>query len=111
MLVLLDSFCHIVDCINIDTGSKNLCEVNIGKIVKIANSRNVCCVAIAHNHLDNTEVSTSDIVSSRKIAYHLNSVGIKLIESFVITNKKVFNVFDMMPIGKKRKKTKKENSL
>jgi len=111
ILVLFDNSHHIIDTVSIGTGSNTLSEVNIGKIVKTANSRNVSRVAIAHNHPDNSDISTSDIVSSRKIAYHLNSVGIELIESFVITSNRVLNVFDSMPICKKRKRTKKEAEL
>ena len=107
ILVLLDASDHIIDCICIGQGSASVSEVNIGRIVKIANSRNSPKLVIAHNHPDNGNISTNDIISSRKISHSLNSVDIKLVECFVVTKNEVLSTLDRMPVSKRRGRPKK----
>ncbi len=95
-LLLFDKHSHITDCIHLSTGNRSLSEINIGKIVKLANTRNVTKIAIAHNHPDNSIVSSDDIVSYRRLVYHLKSVGINLFESYVVSKNKAISLYDMV---------------
>ncbi len=107
LLLLFDSNNCMVGYMTLNEGGTDISEINIGKIVKIANIKNVTRVAIAHNHPDNSSVSTNDIVSSKKIAYHLKSVGIELIESFVITQNKTVEIFKLMHQTKTKRSANK----
>jgi DNA repair protein RadC len=95
-LFLLDKPNCITDCIKMHEGTESVSEVKIGDIAKIANTRNISKVIISHNHPDNSPVSTNDIVSTKKIAFHLKSVDIDLCESYVVTNNKVIGILKMI---------------
>ncbi len=99
-LLLLDESKKIIDCISLGVGNKVASEVNISRIVKIANMRNITRVAIAHNHPDNTPVSSNDITSTQRIAFCIEKVGIKLIESYVVSGDKIYEIVKMVN-GKK----------
>ena len=91
-LILLDNKNNVIDCMTICYGTEYTSEVILSNIVKIANSRNVSHIMIAHNHPDNAPVSTKDIVSSRKALFYLKGVGIELCENFVLTDNRVFEI-------------------
>ena len=88
------------DCLEgfepISIGNREMSEINIGKIVKMANVRNIKKVSVVHNHPDNSPISTNDIISTKKIAYHLKSVDIDLGESYVVTNGNVIGILKMI---------------
>lgn len=92
LLLLFDKNNNLVDCLKINEGYTKVSEVRIGKIVKIANLRNINKIVLCHNHPDNTKVSTNDIVSTRKLAYHLKSVDIKLLESYIVTDNTIIGI-------------------
>lgn len=92
-VLLIDRFGCVVHFEIISAGNRELSGVAIGKIVKLANARNIKTVALAHNHPDNSKISTNDIVSTKRIAYHLKSVDINLLEHYVVTDGKVVEVF------------------
>lgn len=95
-LFLLENSNRIADIIKLHEGTESVSEVKIGDIAKIANTRNISKVIISHNHPDNSPISTNDIVSTKKIAFHLKSVDIDLCESYVVTNNKVLGILKMI---------------
>ncbi|MBR5314591.1 MAG: hypothetical protein IKU45_04150 [Clostridia bacterium] len=95
-LFLVENNNHITDCIKLHEGTESVSEVKIGDIVKIANARNISQIIISHNHPDNSPISTNDIVSTKKIAFHLKSVDITLCESYVFTKNKAIGILKMI---------------
>lgn len=96
LLVLLDKEDRIVSCHWISEGTGKASDINTAKVVKLANSANVSKVVIAHNHPDNSKTSAEDIVTAKKLAYHLDAVGIELVESFVVSEDKAFGILEHM---------------
>ena len=103
---LVDKNGVITSTVKLSEGNPNTGEVDIFKIVKPAATQNISRVIIAHNHPDNSPLSTNDIVSTKKLSYHLKSVGIELLESYVLTNGKVLGILEMIR-GATPKKTQK----
>lgn len=91
-LLLFDKQDHIISCTTLSTGTHSSSEVSIRKIVKIATMSNVTKVALAHNHPDNTGVSSNDMILHRRLAHHLNAVGITLFDTYVLTSTKAISV-------------------
>lgn len=87
---------NIIKTLKLSEGSRDTGEIDVFKIVKQAATNNISKVIIAHNHPDDSPLSTNDIVSTKKLSYHLKSVGIDLIESYVLTNGKVLAILDML---------------
>lgn len=95
-LFLVDNNGTVVSTFKLSEGSHNASETDIFKIVNQAAVKNINKIIISHNHPDNSPLSTNDIVSTRKLLYHLKTVGIELLESYVLTNGKVLGVLDMV---------------
>ena len=102
-LLLIDKQNRVIDCIKMNEGFNRVSEVKIGEIAKIANTRNISRIILVHNHPDSSPVSTNDVVSTKKIAYHLNSIDIELCESYVLTNNKLVGIIDMLNKSSKLK--------
>lgn len=102
-LLLIDKQNRVIDCIKMNEGFNRVSEVKIGEIAKIAHIRNISRIILVHNHPDSSPVSTNDVVSTKKIAYHLNSIDIELCESYVLTNNKLVGIIDMLNKSSKLK--------
>lgn len=96
LLILLDQADRIVSCQWINEGTDKTGEINTARVVKLANCANTSRVVIAHNHPDNSKTSAEDIVTAKKLAYHLDAVGIELVESFVVSDGKAFGILEHM---------------
>lgn len=95
-LLLLDKDNRLISGCFLNEGSENSSGVNVGKIVKLANTANSTSVIIAHNHPDGTGISSNDIVSTRNLAFYLNGVGIRLAESFIVSKDKIYSIPEIM---------------
>ena len=108
LLFLLEGKNKVVDCIKLHEGKDSISEVKVGDIARIANTRGISRVMVAHNHPDSSPISTNDIVSTRKIAYHLNGVDIDLCESYVLTLNKVIGIVEMTRQGSRKTRNKRK---
>ena len=89
--LLFDKNDHIINCIKLSTGTHSASEVSIQKIIRTASISNATKVALAHNHPDNTGVSSDDIILHRRLSYYLKTVGVKLFDTYVITSEKAIS--------------------
>lgn len=109
LLMLFDGTDRFIGSYFLNEGSHNSAEINIGKIVKIANSANSKRVVIAHSHPDGTGISSNDVVSTRNLAYRLGGVGIELAGSYVVTKEKALSIPCGEPIFPTKEKTDTTN--
>ncbi len=91
-LLLFDKNNKLIDSIKINEGYTNVCEVKLGEIVKITNQRNVNKIALCHNHPDGKKISSNDIISTKKMVFHLKMVDITLLESFIVSGNEVMGI-------------------
>ncbi|MBR5322562.1 MAG: RadC family protein [Clostridia bacterium] len=91
-LLLFDRQDRIINFTILSTGTRSTSEVSISKIVKLATRHNVSKIALAHNHPDNTGVSSDDMILHRRLAHHLKPIGVTLLDTYVITSTKVISV-------------------
>ena len=89
--ILFDKNDHIISCTKLSTGTHSASEVSIQKIIRAANLSNAKKVALAHNHPDNTGVSSEDIILHRRLAHYLNTIGVKLFDTYVVTSEKAIS--------------------
>ena len=95
-IYLLDRNNNLIGGFVINEGDARSSDVNVGKIVKLANSRNVTRVILAHNHPDNSRISSNDVITTKRVNYHLKNVGIELMDSFVVSQGRAFSVFELI---------------
>lgn len=106
-LILLDNRNKFIDCMTLCEGSEYTSEVALGDIARIANTRNVSRIMLAHNHPNNTGVSSDDVIATRKTYLYLKGINIELCQNFVVTNNHVFCVNDVIDeLEKKKSKLK-----
>lgn len=89
--LLLDKNDRIINCTKLSTGTHSASEVSIRKLIKSAYLSNAKKAALAHNHPDNTGVSSEDLILHRRLSYHLNTAGLKLLDTYVVTSEKVIS--------------------
>lgn len=94
-LIMFDKNGRLINLNQLWVGTHSSSQISAERIVKLATSHNVTRIALAHNHPDNTGVSSDDIVSFRRMVFHLRSVGIELVESYVITHDKVIGINEL----------------
>ncbi len=110
-LILLDNKNKIIDCMTLVEGSDFASEVVLGDITRIANSRGVTRIMIAHNHPDNKGVSVGDITATKKALFYLKGVNMELCESFVVTNTKVIEVSKVIEKNMNNNQKDKNNAV
>lgn len=94
-LIMFNKNGCLTNLIPLWVGNHSSTHISAERIVKLATSYNVTSIALAHNHPDNSGVSSDDIVSFRRMVFQLRSVGINLVESYVITHDKVIGINEM----------------
>ena len=84
-LLLLDSKFREIYCGIISKGTKNATDMNIQKICELAVHHKANYAIIAHNHPSgNTLPSNADIVATTKLYQSLFSIGVLLLDHFVV---------------------------
>lgn len=106
LLMIFDGRNRLIGSYFLSEGDQSSAEVNIGKIVKLANSSNSKRVIIAHNHPDGSGISSNDVVSTRNLAYRLGGVGIDLLGSYIAANQKMISIQCEKSIFPSKKVTK-----
>ena len=91
---ILDKNNMLIDRIPLGEGSNSISRVHIGEFIKNAAVRNSDRIFVAHNHPDNSGISSNDVVASNRIAYHLKTAGITLTESYLYTKNKVIGIIE-----------------
>lgn len=86
-LLSLDSKCKVLGCLEVGKGSVNSAGVSVRKIMETALSLNATSVVLAHNHPSGLALpSDEDVVTTRRIAMALDTVGIVLADHIVVAD-------------------------
>lgn len=86
-LLCLDSKCKVICCKELGSGSVNATAISIRKVVEAALSVNATSVVLAHNHPSGFAVpSDEDVLTTKRIAYALDAVGIVLADHVVVAD-------------------------
>lgn len=87
-LLGLDAKKKVLCCREIAKGSVNSAAVSVRKIVEIALSENLTSVILAHNHPSGLALpSAEDLYTTKRVAYALASVDVKLVDHIVVFDK------------------------
>ena len=88
MLLCLDAKRMPLACRIVSEGSVNAAEVSVRKVVEAALAVNATTVVLAHNHPSGIAVpSMEDIVTTRRMAFALDAVGITLEDHIVVAGR------------------------
>lgn len=94
-LLCLDAKCKILCCKEVGKGSVNSAGVPIRKIVETALSVNATTVILAHNHPSGLAIpSDEDILTTRRVAMALDTVGILLADHVVVADDDFVSIAD-----------------
>lgn len=86
-LLSLDAKCKALSCMEVGRGSVNSAGLSIRKIVETALSVNATSVVLAHNHPSGLALpSNEDVVTTRRVAMALNTVGILLADHIIVAD-------------------------
>lgn len=86
-LLCLDGACRVCDFIWLANGSFASVEVSVKSILSAATREDCAMIAIAHNHPSHLALpSQEDVEMTRRVKNILASIGIKLIDHFIICN-------------------------
>ncbi|MBQ3094804.1 MAG: hypothetical protein IJC53_00025 [Clostridia bacterium] len=86
-VLCLDNRFRPICCKCVHTGSVNAVEVSVRSIVSVALSYNATAVVLAHNHPGGVSIpSVDDRITTGKVAAALTSVGIRLLDHFVVSS-------------------------
>lgn len=87
LLICMDYDYMPISCSVIGIGNNEKIIVDIGEIFKIALLCNACHIIVAHNHLGSSLIPTeSDLLTTQKIGYVGNILGIPLIDSMIVNS-------------------------
>lgn len=88
LLLCLDAKRTPLACRIISRGSVNAAEVTVRKVVEVALAVNATTVILAHNHPSGIAVpSVEDIVTTRRMGFALDAVGIPLEDHIVVADR------------------------
>lgn len=88
-----DNGMHLIDCVLVNEGDVNSSQVSIRKIVSCALEKNASSVALAHNHPGGTVIpSADDLNVTNACEMALSTVGIKLVEHFIVAGGKYMGI-------------------
>lgn len=93
---------ELLSCEWLSGGYPGECSVDRREIMKILVRDNVGYVAFAHNHPNgNVKPSASDIEAMFRLKEMINSVSVKLIDMFIISENKYFRMSDVATLSDK----------
>lgn len=94
-LLCLDSKCKAICCKEVGSGSVNSASVSARKIVETALAANATSVVLAHNHPSGFAYpSNEDILTTRRVAVALDTVGILLADHIVVAEDDYVSMVD-----------------
>lgn len=83
----LDAKSKVICCKELGSGSVNATAISVRKVVEAALSVNATSVVLAHNHPSGFAMpSQEDILTTRRIGYALDAVGIILADHIVVAD-------------------------
>lgn len=86
-LLCLDAKCKALGCQEVGKGSVNSAGLSVRKIVETALAVNATSVVLAHNHPSGLAIpSNEDVVTTRRVAMALDTVGIFLADHIVVAD-------------------------
>lgn len=86
-LMCLDAKCKVLGCTQVGSGSVNSAGLSVRKIVETALALNATSVVLSHNHPSGLALpSNEDVVTTRRVAMALNTVGIFLADHIIVAN-------------------------
>lgn len=86
-LLCLDAKCKALGCQEVGKGSVNSAGLSVRKIVETALAVNATSVVLAHNHPSGLALpSNEDVVTTRRVAMALDTVGIFLADHIVVAD-------------------------
>lgn len=95
-LACLDNAMNVMTCQKIASGDVNTTKVTPRNLTRIAIKNGASFVILAHNHPGGVPLpSTMDLNATREFSAALNTVGIPLVEHFVVAGKKYVGLVNM----------------
>ncbi len=104
-VLLLDNALNYIDCKDIYEGTVNGANLEIQKIAQYAYSKNATNVIIAHNHPGGILIpSFEDRQATLHLMNALETLGIDLVEHFIVSGKEYFPIMQNSDLYRMREK-------
>ena len=93
--ILFDDDMHLLECVHLSTGTQRYASISPKALIKTAYDRNATQIVLVHNHINDSEVpSSDDIETTHRLKAMLEVAEITLLEHYLVCGSKIYRIMD-----------------